>query len=1155
MRSRSLELLTSRRFAPLFVTQFLGAFNDNLLKSALAILVTYRLAAQAGVDAASLVMTAGGLFIAPFFLFSGASGTLADRIDKAAIARWVKIAEIAIMAVGAWGLWQQSIPLLLTSLFCLGTHSTVFGPIKYALLPQHLHEEELVAGNALIEAGTFLAILLGTIVGGSIVLFDGGPAIVAACGIASAFTGWLAARQIPPALPDPGTVTARPRLFHDSIEVIRHATSRIVLMLPILAISWFWLFGATVVSGLPVLAKDVLFANEQVVTLMLALFAIGVGAGSMLAERLLHGEVSARHVPLAALAMGLFAVDLHLATGGRVAGDRLLGVSAFLASAGSWRVLGDLSGLAVFGGLFCVPLYALLQHESEPRYRARVIAANNIVNALAMTLAAVVAAALASRGVTMRELFALCGLATIVVAAAAAWILRRELARSVLRLALRILYRVDVQGVEHVRQALPKAVIAANHASFLDGLLLGAFLPGDPIFAVDTHIAKKWWAKPFLMFVNALPVDPTNPLSIRAMIRAVERGSSCIIFPEGRITTTGSLMKVYDGPAVIAERTGAALVPVRIDGVEFTPFSRLAGKVRRRLCPRIQIRVLPATRLAPPVGLTGRARRLALRRALGDEMVRSTFAAAPVDTTLFDALLEAREQHGGGHVVADDLEQTPMSYRGLITASYALGAALAKRTRHGERVGVLLPTSRGAVVTFFALQTNGRVPAMLNFSAGPASVRAACQAAEVSLILTARRFVEKAKLEPLVAALEPHAAIAYLEDVRREIGVVHRMVALVRAVTSRPRRRPERANDAAVVLFTSGSEGTPKGVVLSHRNLLSNRYQMASVVDVTPKDVVLNALPVFHSFGLTGGLLLPLLAGVRTFLYPSPLHYRTIPEFAYGINATILFGTDTFLSGYARVADNYDFYSVRYVFAGAERVKAETRRVWFEKFGIRILEGYGATETAPAIAVNTPMHFRSGTVGRVLPGIDCRVERVEGINDGGRLFVRGPNVMLGYLRAEKPGVLEPPARGWYDTGDIVEIDVDGFVSIRGRAKRFAKVAGEMVPLGAVEDFIATLWPDAIHAVVAMPDPKRGEQLILVTDCQDATRQAMAAGAREAGLPEIFVPRVITKVASVPLLATGKIDYLAAAQIASQSVSVSAAQEDSRTIGEPTGQRQ
>jgi acyl-[acyl-carrier-protein]-phospholipid O-acyltransferase/long-chain-fatty-acid--[acyl-carrier-protein] ligase len=482
-------------------------------------------------------------------------------------------------------------------------------------------------------------------------------------------------------------------------------------------------------------------------------------------------------------------------------------------------------------------------------------------------------------------------------------------------------------------------------------------------------------------------------------------------------------------------------------------------------------------------------------------------------------------------VIADDIEFRPMNYRGLITASLALGRVLAERTMPGERVGVLLPTSRASVVTFFGLQAEGRVPAMLNFSTGPAAAQSACRAAEIGLVVTARKFVEKAKLDAMVTALASQATVLYLEDIRSELTVGARLRALVRSALAKPRHRPERADDPAVVLFTSGSEGTPKGVVLSHRNMLANRHQLGTVVDFSPKDVLFNALPVFHSFGLTGGLLLPLLAGVRVFLYPSPLHYRTVPELAYGVNATILFGTDTFLAGYARVADAYDFYSVRYVFAGAERVKAETRRIWFEKFGIRILEGYGTTETAPAVAVNTPMHFKAGTVGRLLPGITHRLDTIEGITEGGRLFVSGPNVMLGYLRAENPGVIDPPQNGWYDTGDIVEVDTEGFVTIKGRAKRFAKVAGEMVPLGAVEEFVAKVWPSAMHAVVTVPDAKRGEQLVLVTDQVDAARAPLAAAAREGGLPEIFVPRSIVRVPKIPILGTGKVDYVSAGKLA------------------------
>jgi acyl-[acyl-carrier-protein]-phospholipid O-acyltransferase/long-chain-fatty-acid--[acyl-carrier-protein] ligase len=334
-----------------------------------------------------------------------------------------------------------------------------------------------------------------------------------------------------------------------------------------------------------------------------------------------------------------------------------------------------------------------------------------------------------------------------------------------------------------------------------------------------------------------------------------------------------------------------------------------------------------------------------------------------------------------------------------------------------------------------------------------------------------------------------------------------------------------------VVLFTSGSEGTPKGVVLSHRNLLANRVQLSARIDFSPRDRVFNVLPVFHSFGLTGGLLLPLLSGIQTFLYPSPLHYRIVPELVYDRNATILFGTDTFLAGYARAAHPYDFYSLRYVFAGAERLRAETRRTWSEKFGLRIFEGYGATETAPVLACNTPMHFKAGTVGRLLPGIRHRLEPVPGVAEGGRLQVQGVNIMLGYLRAERPGELEPPTDGWYDTGDIVSFDEDGYITIQGRAKRFAKVAGEMVSLTAVEEQVAALWPEHHHAVVAVEDPRKGEQLVLVTENPTAERGALQAHIQAGGGSELMIPRQVVPVERLPLLGTGKTDYVAVQALA------------------------
>ena len=426
-----------------------------------------------------------------------------------------------------------------------------------------------------------------------------------------------------------------------------------------------------------------------------------------------------------------------------------------------------------------------------------------------------------------------------------------------------------------------------------------------------------------------------------------------------------------------------------------------------------------------------------------------------------------------------------------------------------------------------ALMSAGRVPAMINFTAGVANVLAACRAAKVDTILTSRAFIEKGRLDALIAGLQKEIKIVYLDDIRPTITTMDKLRGFWNCKKPLVERKPD---DWAAVLFTSGSEGTPKGVVLSHRNMLANAAQAAARIDFGRQDKVFNVLPVFHSFGLTVGLVLPLVSGVRIYLYPSPLHYRIVPELVYGVNATILFGTDTFLNGYARAAHAYDFRSLRYILAGAEPVKESTRRVYLEKFGLRILEGYGVTETAPALALNTPMFNKFGTVGRLLPGMQARLEKVEGVDEGGRLFVKGPNVMAGYLRTENPGVLEPPPEGWHDTGDIVTIDKQGFIAIKGRAKRFAKIAGEMISFAAVEALASELWPDALSAVASVPDARKGERLIMVTQKKDPTRSEFQAFARSRGATEIMVPAEIVYMEKMPLLGTGKIDNMAVTKL-------------------------
>jgi acyl-[acyl-carrier-protein]-phospholipid O-acyltransferase/long-chain-fatty-acid--[acyl-carrier-protein] ligase len=588
-------------------------------------------------------------------------------------------------------------------------------------------------------------------------------------------------------------------------------------------------------------------------------------------------------------------------------------------------------------------------------------------------------------------------------------------------------------------------------------------------------------------------------------------------------------MKIYPGPGLVADKSGAMLLPVRIDGAQYTPFSRLRGRIRMRMFPRITLTILPPRRFEIPAHVRGRERRREAGKQLADLMTEMMFATSNYQRTLFEALLDARRVHGGSHVIAEDIERKPITFNELIVRSTILGQVVARETRRGEIVGLMLPNGLAAIAAFFGLQARGRVVAMMNYTLGAQSLVAACESARIRRIYTSERFVQLAKLEKIVERLRQAAEIVYLEDVRSRITPAMKIGALLLRRFARWRYRSERVrpHEPAVVLFTSGSEGTPKGVALSHANVLANREQVMARFDFSSQDIILNALPLFHSFGLTAGTLLPLLSGMRTFLYPSPLHYRIVPEMAYDVNATIMFGTNTFLAGYARFAHPYDFYSVRYAFAGAEKLKDETRRVWTDKFGVQIFEGYGATETSPVLAANTPVDTRVGTVGRFLPGIEFALDPVPGV-EGGRLSVRGPNVMLGYLMHDKPGVIQPPATergpGWYDTGDIVSIDAEGFVTIRGRVKRFAKIGGEMVSLTAVEELAARTWPEFQHAIVSVPDAQKGEQLILLTTKPSAARQELSVRARSDGMSELNVPKRIIEAPKIPLLGSGKADY-------------------------------
>jgi acyl-[acyl-carrier-protein]-phospholipid O-acyltransferase/long-chain-fatty-acid--[acyl-carrier-protein] ligase len=701
--------------------------------------------------------------------------------------------------------------------------------------------------------------------------------------------------------------------------------------------------------------------------------------------------------------------------------------------------------------------------------------------------------------------------------------------KKTLRSILKLLYRVEVIGLENYYLAGKRVLIVANHCSFLDPPLLSVFLPDDINFAINTHISQKWWIKPFLGLSKVFPIDPTHPMSLKNLIHHLQQESKTVIFPEGRITLTGSLMKIYDGTGMVAEKSGAMILPIHISGTQYTPLSKLQGLVRLRWFPKITLHILPPTHIEARKELSGKNRRKYSGHVLADLMVDMQFMASKTQQTLFASLLDARDIHGGNHEVAEDLERIPLSYNALITRSLIIGNALKNMTEADENIGLLLPNSSKTLCVLLGLSIHQRVPAMLNYSTGSAGMIAACQIANVKTVLSSRRFIELAHLENEATLLKEHVNILYLEELAQQITTSDKLRGAWQSKTARSwYKNNADANAPAVILFTSGSEGTPKGVVLSHANILSNHQQVAARINFNPKDVVLNFLPMFHSFGFTIGTLLPVLNGMKTFFYPTPLHFSIIPEIAYETSATIMFGTNTFLSAYGKKAHPYDFYNLRYVVAGAEKLQENTRELWQDKFGIRILEGYGATETSPVVSVNTPMDYKAGTVGRILPHINYRLEPVDGIEEAGRLHVQGPSIMLGYLLSTSAGILQPTesiyGKGWYDTGDIVHVDDDGFLSIRGRSKRFAKVGGEMVSLTVVEQLAMKAWENANHAAISLPDIKKGEQIILITTQKQATVSELSKSST--GVTAINLPKKILFIDAIPVMSTGKTDYVA-----------------------------
>lgn len=1130
----------NKQFFPLLMSHFISAVNENFIRIVFLFFVTYQMTQTNSVLFVSAVI----LYFLSFCVGAVAAGQIADKISKTKFLIFVRLSEIAIMAMAMLSIFMDSRILLTLIVAALGFSNACLRVVNYSVMTQLVDRNYLNNGNIWIKVVTFFSAGCASLLLTSILKFDAAYQAVCFTGLILSVVGFFITLKLPVTDPvDPDSqLSKNPIAVFDFVAA--QIKNRFDLWTYLTGIAWFWILGTLVFVFSAEYGRSILNARwSTVMFLSTGVFTFGFMVGAWIYHKISQKGNLSGHICLTTLAISVFLCDLVFVgfSVGSMQVEKAVAVTRMFEHFDYIRILIDVCALGVLAGLYIIPFYTLLQLGTSEKILGRMFSFSGMLNALSVAGVFVLVLSFKILSFSVLDILLCFGIVNIFMGIYMVRLLPIETRRRVFKIVFKLLFHARVEGIENLKKAGEKALIVTNHTSYLDVLLISTFIDRPIVFAVSDQLIDKTLVKFMTNLVDVRPLDPMSPFAVKAMVEELKQNKLCMIFTEGIIEGGNTRMKIYEGPAMMALKAEAPVLPIRIEGADRTFFSRVLGaKSSFKLFPSITLTIKSPVFFELPDNLTTRECREKTSSMLFDVMSDMTFENCRIDRTVFEALSDSMRMAGRFKKVLEDTQRKALSFFAVFMRSIILGRLLKRALPDETYVGLMVPTSNTCALTFLGLHAFGKVPAMINFTSGPKQVVATCKTVGLKTVVTAKKVVALAKLEGLILAVEEAGIrILYLEDLKSSLTFKDKMVGLIggcfpnilyhKNVTT---KTPE---DPAVILFTSGSEGFPKAVFLTHRNLLANCYQIPSRFDVYPTDVFLNCLPMFHSFGLGAGTILPLLLGVKTVLYPTPLHYRIIPEICASAKATIFFGTDTFLAGYAKCANPYDFNSLRIVAAGAEKVKEETRKIWAEKFGVRIFEGYGATECSPFISVNTFLHQKKGSVGRLLPHIDYCLKPVEGIKEGKELWIKGPNIMKGYMRYDNPLMLDPPAEGWYDTGDIVDIDEEGYIFIKGRCKRFAKIGGEMVSLLAVEQVIDKRWPGFILGAVSVPDARKGEQVILITTCKDVNKEEMISAFKEAGVTELGLPSKIIVTDTPPLLGTGKFDYVSAKVMALEYV--------------------